>query len=101
MSALFKDLLCVSKTTRKTKITCHCEERSDVAIRIPLGLCKVLVRRKENGFPRRASPSRDGGIPRFIDLPPSPFRGNDKGFLYIELSFPYWQFIKTGDPSVD
>ena len=45
MSALFKDLLCVSKTTRKTKITCHCEERSDVAIRIPLGLCKVLVRR--------------------------------------------------------
>ena len=61
MSALFKDLLCVSKTTRKTKITCHYEERSDVAIRIPLGLCKVLVRRKENGFPRRASPSRDGG----------------------------------------
>ena len=24
--------------------------------------------------------SRDGGIPRFTDLPPSPFRGNDSGF---------------------
>ena len=41
MSALFKDLLCVSKTTRKTKITCHCEERSDVAIRPPsTNLCQ-------------------------------------------------------------
>ena len=32
---------------------------------------------KENGFPRRFA-QRDGGIPRFIDLPPSPFRGNDR-----------------------
>ena len=35
---------------------------------------------KENGFPRRFA-QRDGGIPRFIDLPPSPFRGNDRGIL--------------------
>ena len=32
---------------------------------------------KENGLPRRFA-QRDGGIPRFIDLPPSPFRGNDR-----------------------
>ena len=49
----------MSKSALKTKLTCHSEERSDVAIRIPLGLCKVLVRRKENGFPRRASPSSE------------------------------------------
>ena len=44
----------MSKSALKTKLTCHCEERgtSDAAIRIPLGLCKVIVRRKENGFPR-------------------------------------------------
>ena len=35
---------------------------------------------KENGLPRRCAP-RDGGIPRFIDLPPSPFRGNDMVIL--------------------
>ena len=51
----------VLKTTLETKLTCHCEERgtSDVAIRIPLGMCVVLVRRKENGFPRRALPSSE------------------------------------------
>ena len=32
--------------------------------------------------------SRDGGIPRFIDLPPSPFRENDSGFLYPAFLFP-------------
>ena len=31
---------------------CHCEERSDAAIRIPL--CAVRDGEKENGFPRRA-----------------------------------------------
>ena len=39
---------------------------------------------KRNGFPRTSDIghwSRDGGIPRFIDLPPSPFRGNDRGIL--------------------
>ena len=35
---------------------------------------------KENGLPRRCAP-RDGGIPRFIDLPPSPFRENDMVIL--------------------
>ena len=37
--------------------------------------------------------SRDGGIPRFIDLPPSPFRENDSGFLYPAFSFPYWHSL--------
>ena len=35
---------------------------------------------KENGLPRRCAP-HDGGIPRFINLPPSPFRGNDMVIL--------------------
>ena len=30
---------------------CHCEERSDAAIRIPL--CAMRDRERENGFPRR------------------------------------------------
>ena len=50
-------------------------------------------------MPRRFAP-RDGGIPRFIDLPPSPFRGNDRGFLYIAFSFPYCHSLNPGDPSV-
>ena len=54
---------------------------------------------KRTGFPRRFAP-RYGGIPRFIDLPPSPFRGNDRGFLYIAFSFPYWHSLNPGDPSV-
>ena len=54
---------------------------------------------KRNGFPRRFA-QRDGGIPRFINLPPSPFRGNDRGNLYIAFSFTYWQSLKSGDPSV-
>ena len=33
-------------------------------------------------MPRRFAP-RDGGIPQFIDLPPSPFRGNDRLVLDI------------------
>ena len=43
----------MSKSALKTKLTCHCEERgtSDVAIRIPLGLCIILVRRKEKRIP--------------------------------------------------
>ena len=40
--------------------------------------------------------SRDGGIPRFINLPPSPFRENDRGILYIALSFTYWHKPKSG-----
>ena len=54
---------------------------------------------KRNGFPRRFA-QRDGGIPRFINLPPSPFRGNDTCILSPALSFPYRQFPYTGDPSV-
>ena len=42
-------------------------------------------------FPRRFA-QRDGGIPRFIDLPPSPFRGNDSTFLYAAFSFTYCLF---------
>ena len=30
---------------------CHCEERSDAAIRVPL--CAMRDRERENGFPRR------------------------------------------------
>ena len=52
-----------------------------VGIRIPYVLhIIILPSQKENGLPRRFAP-RDGGIPRFIDLPPSPFRGNDRGIL--------------------
>ena len=36
-----------------------------------------LCSAKEDGLPRRFA-QRDGGIPRFIDWPPSPFRGNDR-----------------------
>ena len=54
----------LSKSARKTEITCHCEERgtSDVAIRIPIRRTKTIDSPKENGFPRRASPSCDGGF---------------------------------------
>ena len=73
--------------------------RRVVAIRIPYAAqVEYALYRKRNGFPRRFA-QRDGGIPRFIDLPPSPFRGNDRGVLYIALYFPYWHFLSTGDPS--
>ena len=69
-----------------------------VGIRIPYVLhIIILPSQKENGLPRRFAP-RDGGIPRFIDLPPSPFRGNDSTFLYAAFSFTYWQSLYTGDP---
>ena len=49
--------------------------------------CGIYVRRQEDAdcHDRCAHRSRDGGIPRFINLPPSPFRGNDRG-------------IRTGKP---
>ena len=69
-----------------------------VGIRIPYVLhIIILPSQKENGLPRRFAP-RDGGIPRFIDLPPSPFRGNDSTVLYAAFSFTYWQSLYTGDP---
>ena len=49
--------------------------------------CGIYVRRQEDAdcHDRCAHRSRDGGIPRFINLPPSLFRGNDRG-------------IRTGKP---
>ena len=41
----------MSKSALKTKLTCHCEERSDAAIRIPLGLCGVIMRREGTRIP--------------------------------------------------
>ena len=42
----------MSESARKTELTCHCEELSDVAIRIPLRRTKTIDSLKENGFPR-------------------------------------------------
>ena len=39
------------KRTERSQKLCHCEERSDAAIRIPL--CAMWDQKKENGFPRR------------------------------------------------
>ena len=33
-------------------------------------------------------------------MPPSPVRGKDRGGLYVAVSFTYWQFLYSGDPSV-
>ena len=94
------------KSTRLPKIPCHSETSSRTYTsggswesESPMHRAKTYCRLKENGFPRRFAP-RDGGIPRFIDLPPSPFRGNDRVFLYIAFSFPYWHSLNPGDPSV-
>ena len=48
----------------------------------PMHRTKMHFRLKENGFPRRFAPR------------------NDSGGLYIALSFPYWQYPPTGNPSV-
>ena len=60
-SALRGEVGTVPKSARKTELTCHCEERgtSDVAIRIPIRRTKTTDSPKENGFPRRASPSSE------------------------------------------
>ena len=53
---------------------------------------------KGNGFPRRSAP-RDGGIPRFIDLPPSPFRGNDTLFFTLLFLFRSARVATLATPS--
>ena len=63
------------KSARKTNQTCHCEERSDVAIRISLRLCVVLVlseggRIPTSGFALLGMTEGDGGgLRRFIVRP--------------------------------
>lgn len=71
MSALFKDLLCVSKTTRKTKITCHCEERSDVAIRPPHAPHPQPMRR-DGVLPRPSPTSHPHKKPAAAQIAPLP-----------------------------
>ena len=83
------------------KPTCHCEERSDAAIRSPLQCTETYCCHKKKRIPTTSDVghwSRDGGIPRFIDLPPSPFRGNDRGFLYIARSFFTGNFCAPATP---
>ena len=56
---------------------------------------------KRNGFPRTSDVghwSRDCGIPRFIDLPPSPFRGNDRVFFTRHFLFPTGNFCTPATP---
>ena len=79
-----------------------------MAIRSPLRHTKTYCRPKKR-IPTTSDIghwSRDGGIPRFIDLPPSPFRGNDTLFftlLFLFRSAPVstlatpFPSVRTGD----
>ena len=70
----------------RLKPTCHCEERSDVAIRHPLRRTKTYCYLEKKRIPTTSD------IGHW-------FR-NDSGFLYSALSFPKWHFLHPGDPSV-
>ncbi len=77
-----------SMTNRRIRLkpTCHCEERSDVAIRPPLRRTKTYCYLEKKRIPTTSD------IGHW-------FR-NDSGFLYSALSFPKWHFLHPGDPSV-
>ena len=70
----------------RLKPTCHCEERSDVAIRHPLRRTKTYCYLEKKRIPTTSD------IGHW-------FR-NDSGFLYSALSFPKWHFLHPSDPSV-
>ena len=76
-----------SEGKRKTRVKtiCHCEERSDAAIRF------LFTQRKSTPLSKEETDSHD----QFEN-----WSRNDRCFLYIALSFPQWHYPKTGDPSV-
>ena len=52
---------------------------------------------KRNGFPRRFA-QRDGGIPRFINLPPVPLGGMTEVFYPLLFLFPIGNFRTLATP---
>ena len=74
-------------TNRRTRLKppCHCETSSQTGRGNPHPLCIARKRTsaiRRSGFPRRFAPR------------------NDRGVLYVALSFPNRHFLQNGDPSV-
>ena len=81
------------KRQNGVKPTCHCEERSDAAIRIPYTPCvNVLPPRKRNGFPRPVTSVTGLGMTEVFYALPSLL---PTGTIY-QLATPF-PSVRTGD----